>query len=68
MLVILTKEQLLSPQTVCPSCLLADRQGQPRWQQGQLCCGQLLNPWPESGTQCQQYQCQMGFRLTHLTP
>ena len=36
MLVIVTEEQLLPPQCVCQTCVLADHHGQPRWHQGQL--------------------------------
>jgi hypothetical protein len=66
MLVILTKDQLLSPQVVCQSCLLADCQGQPRWHQDRLCCGQLLEPIPDSDIQSKQYRCQMGFRIAEV--
>ena len=38
MLVILMEEQILATKQVCPSCLLADRSGQPRWSQGRLRC------------------------------
>jgi hypothetical protein len=64
MLVVVINDRLLSPQSVCNACLLADRDGLPRWRQGKLCCGQLirnLNLCNES--QPDAYQCQMGFRL-----
>ncbi len=64
MLVILMDEQLLSPQYVCPSCLLADRSGQPRWRQGQLRCGQVIHKLTPA--QPDQYQCQMGFRIANI--
>lgn len=66
MLVILTEDQLLSPQVVCQSCLLADRKGQPRWRQEQLFCGRLLDQCSESESQSKQYQCQMGFRVAQV--
>jgi len=44
MLVILMENQMLAPQRVCQSCLLADRTGQPRWSGGELRAAiQLLN-------------------------
>ena len=64
MLVLLTEEQLLPSQSVCPSCVLADHQGQPRWHQGELCCGRLLNSSTEEHPP--QYQCQMGFRVANV--
>ncbi|WP_299491931.1 hypothetical protein [Acaryochloris sp. IP29b_bin.137] len=66
MLVILTKDQLLSPQVVCQSCVLADRQGRPRWRQDRLCCGHLLEQISETEPQSKQYQCQMGFRVAEV--
>ena len=42
MLVILMDEQILAPEQVCQSCLLADRSGQPRWRGGELRCGQAI--------------------------
>lgn len=64
MLVILTNDQLLPPQLVCQTCLLADTSGQPRWRRGQLCCGQLISEG--HGNQPEQYQCQMGFRVANI--
>ncbi|MEM9542824.1 MAG: hypothetical protein AAGA60_25450 [Cyanobacteria bacterium P01_E01_bin.42] len=43
MLVILTDEQVISPQQVCCNCLLADSQGLPRWHQGKLGCGLAIS-------------------------
>lgn len=64
MLVILMENQMLSPQCVCQSCLLADQNGQPRWRGGQLRCGHLI---PKLGTnQPEQYECEMGFRIAHV--
>ncbi|MBF2075924.1 MAG: hypothetical protein IGS50_19490 [Synechococcales cyanobacterium C42_A2020_086] len=64
MLVILMENQILPPQQVCQSCLMADQSGQPRWHQGQLRCGRALR----KGTidQPEQYECQMGFRIAHI--
>ncbi len=64
MLVILTNDQLLSPQLICQTCLLADHGGQPRWRHGQLGCGHLISAGNEQ--QPQQYQCQMGFRVANV--
>jgi hypothetical protein len=60
MLVILTNEQLIAPEQVCGGCLLANAQGQPRWQQGVLACGK------PSGSPARQYQCQMGFQVAEI--
>ena len=43
MLVILMKDQLLQPSTVCQGCLMANKSGLPRWQRGRLGCGRLVN-------------------------
>ena len=73
MLVILTKNQVLSPESVCQGCLLADEGGHPRWKKGRLRCGRLINARSEEPTQpsitsvSPQYQCQMGFRLTQIS-
>ena len=64
MLVILTDTQLLSTQKVCPGCLMANRQGQPRWRQGKLHCGRLLEKRVDG--QPDQYECQMGFRVANI--
>lgn len=66
MLVILMEDQLLQPQQVCQSCLMADRSGQPRWQQGQLRCGRTLGKPSEHLPE--QYECQMGFRIANIEP
>lgn len=64
MLVIVMNERLLSPQQVCQSCLLASQTGQPRWNRGQLLCGQVI--YRSDGQQAEQYQCQMGFRIANI--
>lgn len=64
MLVILIDDQILAPQHVCQSCLLADQSGQPRWRQGQLRCGQPIHKLAEQ--QPDQYQCLMGFRVAKI--
>ena len=64
MLVILIENQILAPQQVCPSCLLADRTGQPRWSQGKLRCGRVIGK--VAVEQAQQYQCLMGFRVANI--
>nr|WP_110985475.1 hypothetical protein [Acaryochloris thomasi] len=64
MLVIVTEDQLLQPQLICQSCVLADRSGRPRWHQGKLDCGRPVPSPPED--QPDQYRCQMGFRVTNI--
>lgn len=64
MLVILMDEQLLAPQHVCQSCLLADQSGQPRWRQGKLRCGNEESKLSEK--QPDQYRCLMGFRIVNI--
>lgn len=64
MLVILTENQLLSPQQVCPNCLMADQSGQPRWHDGRLRCGRALHRL--TNDQPEQYECQMGFRVAQI--
>ncbi|MGB7443672.1 MAG: hypothetical protein WA919_21625 [Coleofasciculaceae cyanobacterium] len=64
MLVILMDEQVLSPAQICQGCLLAEQNGQPRWRQGKLGCGQALRKFTEN--QPDQYQCQMGFRIAKV--
>lgn len=64
MLVIMTENQLISPQTVCGNCLMADRYGQPRWQQGVLRCGHQVANLDQA--QPAQFECQMGFRVADI--
>ena len=70
MLVILTEDQVLSTDMVCKNCLLADKTGHPRWKHGSLGCGKTRRS-SDQGRQSQnsspnEYQCQMGFRLTQV--
>ncbi|MEH2093099.1 hypothetical protein [Nostoc sp.] len=64
MLVILMDEQILAPEQVCQSCLLADRSGQPRWRGGELRCGQAIHKLTQQ--QPDQYECIMGFLIAHI--
>jgi hypothetical protein len=68
MLVVIIDNQIIVPKQVCQACVLADRDGQPRWRQGKLCCGQVVrnnfNCCNES--QSDAYECQMGFRLVDI--
>jgi hypothetical protein len=64
MLVILIDNQLVSPQKVCPGCLLADQSGEPRWREGRLCCGHAVRKTMEQ--QPDQYECKMGFRVANV--
>lgn len=63
MLVILMENQILVPQHVCQTCLMADQSGKPRWHQGQLWCGRAL---AVSDNQPEQFECQMGFRVANI--
>ena len=69
MLVILTEGQVLSTDTVCRNCLLADQTGHPRWKHGHLGCGKIRrqkeSDRPSSSSD--EYQCQMGFRVAQVT-
>ena len=65
MLVILTRESILSAQTVCQDCLLANHQGLPRWKQGRLDCGSSVHKNLESN-KSKRYQCQMGFQVAEV--
>ncbi|MBD2664748.1 hypothetical protein B6N60_01836 [Richelia sinica FACHB-800] len=64
MLVILMDNQILAPEQVCQSCLLANGNGQPRWRGGQLTCGQAIRKLTEQ--QPMQYECVMGFRVANI--
>ena len=64
MLVILTEDQIISPTQVCRSCLLADKNGQPRWRHGKLGCGNAVRKLAEN--QPDQYECKMGFRIANV--
>ncbi|WP_341524616.1 hypothetical protein WKK05_18445 [Nostoc sp. UHCC 0302] len=64
MLVILMDDQILAPEQVCQTCLMADRSGQPRWRGGQLRCGQAIRKNTEQ--QSEQYECMMGFRIAYV--
>jgi hypothetical protein len=64
MLVILTDEQILSPDQVCQGCLMADHHGSPRWRQGKLGCGQSLGRVDRNHPAL--FQCQMGFKLANI--
>jgi hypothetical protein len=64
MLVVVMENQLIAPQKVCQTCLLADSHGQPRWKGGQLRCG---HPVPKlSENQASLYECEMGFRIASV--
>ncbi|BAT56044.1 hypothetical protein NOS3756_50440 [Nostoc sp. NIES-3756] len=64
MLVILMDDQILAPERVCQSCLLANGSGQPRWRGGKLGCGQAIRQLAQE--QPEQYECLMGFRVAHI--
>lgn len=64
MLVMMTDNQIISPETVCQNCLLADHNGQPRWRHGSLGCGRVVIGLDQ--TQPPQFECQMGFRVASI--
>ena len=69
MLVILMDDQLISPQMVCQTCLMADQSGKPRWHGGTLHCGRAVcNIIDRYATEPQptQFECQMGFRVAEI--
>ena len=64
MLVILIKEQLIAPEDVCFSCVLADNSGKPRWYDGKLGCGQAVSKITEK--QADWHECMIGFRISNI--
>lgn len=64
MLVILMDNQIIPPQTVCQTCLMADQSGQPRWRGGQLRCGHAVRKMVAE--QPEQFECAMGFRVANI--
>ncbi|NEQ96517.1 MAG: hypothetical protein F6K30_07310 [Cyanothece sp. SIO2G6] len=66
MLVVLMNDQVISPQAVCPGCLMATQQGQPRWYSGRLLCGRSANLAEAGSDRPIQYECQMGFKIADI--
>ena len=67
MLVVILNDRIVAPERVCQACLLADRDGQPRWRQGKLYCGRVIRDLNYcSEPQSNAYECQMGFKLVDL--
>lgn len=64
MLVILIKEELINPQAICQTCLLANKSGEPRWKEGKLGCGHAVGKVTEQ--QPDWYECSMGFRIANI--
>ena len=64
MIVMMTDNQILSPQQVCQNCLMSDQSGLPRWRNSELRCGKVLKQ--QTGKQAEVYQCQMGFNVTWI--
>lgn len=64
MLRVLINDQVLKPQKVCQTCLLADASGQPRTNKGKLRCGQAISRFSEQ--QPEQYKCMMGFKIVNI--
>ena len=75
MLVIVMKNQLLSPAAVCKDCPMASQSGLPRWQKGRLRCARPVPCTTDKATSenlsapkpCTQYECAMGFRVAELS-
>lgn len=74
MLVIVMKDRLLQPATICKSCPMASQSGLPRWQHGRLRCGRPVTKALDIGSNQslqeqspQQYECAMGFRVAELS-
>lgn len=57
-------DRVITPHVVCQGCLLADSSGQPRWQGGQLRCGQALQKLHTE--QPERFECQMGFTVANI--
>ena len=67
MLVVIINDRIIAPHQVCQACLLADRDGQPRWRQGKLGCGRIVRALSCCNEiQSDAYECQMGFRLVDI--
>ena len=64
MLRVLINDQILKPQRVCQTCLLADASGQPRTNKGKLRCAQAVRKCTEQ--QADQYECMMGFKIVNI--
>ncbi len=64
MLVILTRDNILSVNQVCSTCLLADQKGTPRWHHGKLGCGHSLEK--KEPQQAVVYECEMGFQVAEV--
>ncbi|MCS7030561.1 MAG: hypothetical protein NZL92_03375 [Gloeomargarita sp. SKYG116] len=61
---IILSDQVLEPEVVCQSCLLASQMGTPRWSGGRLGCGH-----PAQRGEAQEplaFECAMGFRVVAL--
>jgi hypothetical protein len=67
MLVVILNDRIIPPQQVCQACLMADRDGRPRWRQGKLGCGRLVYNFDCcTEVQSNAYECQMGFKLVDI--
>lgn len=65
MLVMIVGDRLVPVKQVCQNCVMASRDGQPRWDSGQLRCGQAIaSLMPQ---QPDQFDCQMGFRVVQVS-
>ena len=65
MLVMIVGDRLVPVQQVCQNCVMASRDGQPRWDSGQLRCGQaIVSSKPQ---QPDQFDCEMGFRVVQVS-
>jgi hypothetical protein len=66
MLVICLNNQLVAPERVCCSCLLADKRGQPRWDGQRLGCAASQGGAVQTSPHGSQYECAMGFRVMNV--
>ncbi|MDC0834920.1 hypothetical protein POG22_18200 [Geitlerinema sp. CS-897] len=64
MLVVLMEDRVLPPCQVCQGCLLADRNGQPRWHHGKLDCGHAVGKLTDKHPN--RYECVMGFSIANI--
>ena len=64
-LIMATSDRLIPIHQICPYCVMASQAGEPRWENGQLRCGQAIVM--ESPHQPDQFECEMGFRVIKIS-
>ncbi len=60
MFIIKTQRALIKAEVICGSCLMATRDGQPRWKNGKIKCG------IKTSTQDDKYRCINGFEVIEI--